>query len=102
MKRRFKILTLPRAFKIEAQARVVLALCVLHNVLRNIGEWDDDDDFEDENRPEDEDGEDIYQGQHRGQRPYNITRRERERASSKRDAIAKAMWQDYSLRRRSG
>jgi DDE superfamily endonuclease len=101
MKKRFKILTLPRAFKMTAQARVVLALCVLHNILRDIGEWDDDD-IEDENGPEDEDGEDFDQGQRRGQRPYNITNGERTRASAKRDAIAEAMWQDYSSRRRSG
>ena len=95
MKKRFKALTLPRAFKMKAQARVVLALCVLHNILRDIGEWDDDD-IEDENGPEDEDGEDFDQGQRRGQRPYNITNGERTRASAKRDAIAEAMWQDYS------
>jgi hypothetical protein len=50
---------------------------------------------------EDEDGEDLDQGQRRGQRPYNITKRERKRASDKRDAIAEAMWQEYSSHRRS-
>jgi hypothetical protein len=33
MKRRFKILTLPRAFKLSAQAQVIAALCALHNIL---------------------------------------------------------------------
>jgi hypothetical protein len=69
--------------------------------LRDIGEWDDDD-IEDENGPEDEDGDDVDQRQHRGEKPYNITKRERNRASAKRDAIAQAMWQDYSSHRRLG
>jgi hypothetical protein len=80
MKQRFKILTLPQVFKMEAQAMVISALCVLHNILCNIREWDEDD-IEKENRPEDEDREDLDQEQYRDQRLYDITRQEQMRAS---------------------
>jgi hypothetical protein len=98
IKKRFKILTLPRAFKLEAQAQVVRALCVLHNILCDLGEGDNE--VLEEERPEDEDGEDLVQSSHRGQRQYNITRLERKRASDRRDAIADAMWQEFSPQRR--
>jgi hypothetical protein len=54
MKARFKILTLLRAFKMKAQAQVVAALCVMHNVLvsiqeeNNLREVDDIEEEEDE------------------------------------------------------
>jgi len=41
LKERFKILTLPRFFKMDSQVKVVAALCVLHNILVNITEEDD-------------------------------------------------------------
>ena len=46
MKARFKILTIPRAFKLSAQARVVIALCTLHNILLSFNNKEDE--FEEE------------------------------------------------------
>lgn len=52
-KNRFKILTKARPFKIQAQVRVVAALCVLHNILVNLREIEDMNEVEEE---EDEEG----------------------------------------------
>ena len=41
IKARFKILTIPRSFKLPAQARVVVALAVLHNILIEFHDGDD-------------------------------------------------------------
>jgi hypothetical protein len=41
IKKVWKILTIPRSFKIDAQVKVVAALCVLHNILVNIREITD-------------------------------------------------------------
>ena len=43
LKERFKILTLPRFFKIDAQVKVAAALCVLHNILVSIREITEED-----------------------------------------------------------
>jgi hypothetical protein len=88
VKLRFKILTQPRPFKMDAQARIVPALCVLHNILVNIGEETDlEPKLED---PEDNDLEAV-----REFRGYEITARELQRANQKRDETATAMWSDY-------
>jgi DDE superfamily endonuclease len=91
LKSRYKILTLPRPFKMEAQARIVPALCVLHNILVNIREID----LEDVEILEDlEDTVDTPEAvrEHRG---AVITNTESLRAAQKRDEIATAMWSDY-------
>ena len=72
LKGRFKILTIPRAFKIEAQVRIVPALCVLNNILINIRE-EIDLELEAED-PEDSDSETVQD--HRG---FTITNAELQR-----------------------
>jgi DDE superfamily endonuclease len=94
LKGRFKILTIPRAFKIEAQARIVPALCVLNNILINIRE-EIDLELEAED-PEDSDSETVQE--HRG---FTITNAESRRAGKKRDEISTAMWNDYQSRKAS-
>jgi hypothetical protein len=91
MKARFKILTQLRAFKMKAQARVVAALCIIHNVLVNIQEEEDLGEADDVEEEEDEDAQE-YQS-------YIITARESRRAAAKRDEIAQAMWNDYQTRK---
>jgi hypothetical protein len=98
LKERFKILTLPRFFKIDAQVKVVAALCVLHNILVNIREITEADlqEVVDQDEHQQEDGESLSQDQQEGTGTgYRIKKRERKRAGDKRDAIAKAMWEDY-------
>jgi DDE superfamily endonuclease len=89
-KGRFKILTCPRAFKLEAQARIVAALCVLHNILVTIKEIDPDEEYE-----EDSDDDEVTHEQQMS----TITAAETQRASIKRDEIATAMWNNYRARR---
>jgi hypothetical protein len=88
IKSRYKILSLPRAFQMEAQSRVVPALCVLHNILVNIHEETDPG----ETATEDEDPDPEIHHEHRG---YSISTQESERASAKRDEIATAMWNSF-------
>ena len=93
VKNRFKILTKPRAFKMEAQVRVVSALCVLHNILVNMQEVDEAE-IEDLDIEEAGDREDLAENQRTGE-GYHISKREGTRALRKRDEIATAMWEDY-------
>ena len=79
----------------EAQARIVPALCALHNILVNIGE--EDLELTEDPQVEDSDSSETVQG-HRG---FVITNAESQRAGLKRDGIAAAMWTDYQARRDS-
>jgi len=95
LKGRFKILRLPREFKMETQARIVSALCVLHNILINIKE---EEYFEDIASVQDDDnnnGDENIIINHNG---YTITAIESKRASAKRNQIATEMWNDYIAR----
>ena len=73
---------------------MVAALCVLYNILVNIREITEEDlqEIVDQNR--DLDKEDLEEEQQSGMN-YHIMRRERTRASVRRDNIANAMWEDY-------
>jgi hypothetical protein len=97
MKRRFKILTLPRAFKLSAQAQVIAALCALHNILLGF-QKEEEDDVADQNTGGDQEDEGEVVQESRG---YIITLQETRRSATKRDEIATAMWIDYQSRRRS-
>ncbi len=81
LKARFKILTVPRAFKMVAQVRVVAALCCLHNILVNIREWGEDEDIEGqtEEGSNEENGDDVVQASGQG---YRITRKEQIQAGT--------------------
>jgi DDE superfamily endonuclease len=95
LKARFKILTNPRSFKMEAQVRVVAALGVLHNILVNIREEDYLGGQEVECTNEDEENGDELAQKHRAGKGYHITRMEATRSNQRRDDIAEAMWADY-------
>jgi DDE superfamily endonuclease len=92
-KSRFKILTLLQAFKLKAQARTVLVLCVLHNILIHLKEERDASEVELEVEEREDDDEIIEEI-----RGYGITAAESRRASIKRDEITIAMWTDYQAR----
>jgi DDE superfamily endonuclease len=95
LKNRFKILNLPRAFKMEAQIRVVAVLCLLHNILIKIGEITEEEIGNDEGEIAGGDEEDLSENTQTDRGGYRIGRGERTRAGARRDAIAKAMWEDY-------
>lgn len=101
LKNRFKILTSPRPFKMEAQIRIVAVLCLLHNILVKIGEVTEEEleseDYEDETADGDGDDVDMSDDIQASGEGYHIGRREQARASARRDGIAKAMWEDYCI-----
>jgi hypothetical protein len=97
LKNRFKILILPRFFKMEAQMLVVQALCVLHNILVNLNEQDPEENPDGGEPDEDDEIEEQIGGNNgEGIEGYNITDREKTRAEATRDAIASVMWADYN------
>ena len=91
MKAKYKIFTRPRSFKLDAQVRVVAAICVLHNILSDINEEGHslsiDDSYENEQEPI------------RVEQAYNISRSETLRANSRRDNIAEDMWAAHLIKR---
>jgi DDE superfamily endonuclease len=92
LKSRFKILKLARPFDMDAQSRIVPALCLLHNILVNIKETDLE--LEVEDLVEDSGSETVQE--YRG---HVITTQESRRASEKRDELAMTMWTEYQTRR---
>ena len=105
IKRKFKLFVRADQYSVPVQARIVLALCVLHNCIRT---WDVGDPELDIDRINPTDTS-IRQGLpqiyyiHRqsGEVVYedNEQRLEREGAESEelQDDLAKAMWDDYQL-----
>jgi DDE superfamily endonuclease len=90
IKSKYKILTKPRAFQMEAQSRVVPALCVLHNILVDIKETDPGTIAEDAG--------DTDSGINQEYQGYAVTAQESQRVVAKRDEIATAMWNNYLTR----
>jgi fumarylacetoacetate (FAA) hydrolase family protein len=75
-------------YSLEKQAKLVNAICALHNFIRAY----DPDDGDDINPTEVE----RASPQHlREDFAVDVTATEREEASEKRDQIAKAMWEQY-------
>ena len=76
-------------YSVEVQAKIVLALCALHNFIRI---HDQDDLFSEE-----EELETTRTAPERQPEDYRgyISEEERSRASTKRDEIAHAMWAQY-------
>lgn len=89
-KRRFNLMVASPEYSEEMQAKFVAALCALHNFIR-IHDPDDQAD-EPAGRPEVSRG-----GSHTNVEELGgqITEVERDRASERRDNIAKAMWTSY-------
>ncbi|CDO74273.1 hypothetical protein BN946_scf184647.g2 [Trametes cinnabarina] len=88
LKRRFKILTIPCEFSMAVQARILPALCAIHNFIR-IHDGDEINNF----------ATDFYDpspGERNGELGDGAASvAERERAARIRDQIAEEMWQDY-------
>jgi hypothetical protein len=75
MKKRFKILTLLRSFKLQAQILVVQVFCIFYNILVNIQEQDPDKNPGEKKPNENDKIVDIADNQYNRQ-GYNIIRRE--------------------------
>lgn len=86
-KKRFQIFSTPPEYSIDTQARLVQALCVVHNITR-IYDPEDMADFDEEY---DIDEDDEEKGGLRG----SITNAQKMTASNKRDEIAMQMWDSY-------
>lgn len=88
MKRRFRLLVAAPEYSPETQAKLVLAICALHNFILSY----DPDDGEMYDAPELERGTPIPQPDELGR---HISTAESRRAGVRRDQIAKDMWEQY-------
>jgi hypothetical protein len=80
-------------YSLAVQAKITLALCVLHNFIRV---HDPDDLMDDEElKVRDEALGRAAPRRTAEEYGHNITTEERDRASQVRDTIAKAMWEQY-------
>ncbi|KAG9218342.1 hypothetical protein CCMSSC00406_0007287 [Pleurotus cornucopiae] len=91
VKRRFRLINTAPEYSLKKQAKMVLALCVLHNFIRV-------------HDPQDLDGatlEDLNNYRQQSHTPTtddystHISHEERDRANDFRDRIAKQMWEQY-------
>jgi hypothetical protein len=92
MKRQWRVLQLPPEYSMFVQARIPAALCALHNFIHR----HDPDMFDalyDGQLLEHDGIDDVALGE-LGDGPADAA--ERDRANARRDAIASAMWQDYT------
>jgi hypothetical protein len=89
VKRRFGLMTAAPEYSLETQAKMVPALCVLHNFIR-VHDPDDTEMFWKENEL-------VQHLVHRNREDFwhAVGQEERTRAGQERDRIAKAMWQQY-------
>lgn len=88
MKRRFRIMVAAPEYSLEKQAKLVNAICALHNFIRAY----DPEDANDINITE------VERALPRNLREdfaVDVSVTEREEASKRRDQIAKAMWDQY-------
>ena len=88
VKRRFRILSISPEYSVQVQAKLVLAVCALHNFIRSYDPedgvaYDTEEIIREVTQPEAE------------QFGTRITREESEEASQRRDEIAHAMWAQY-------
>lgn len=83
-KRRFSIANTAPEYPIETQAKLIQALCVVHNVIRIIDPQDVPDGIVDEDISEE-----------LGERAGAGSQAEKDQAESMRDRIAEDMWKDY-------
>ena len=96
VKKKFRLLSAGASYSIENQAKMVLAICALHNFIR-VHDADDEDaastepDFEERFQYPTPANLQLYMGS------GSITRTENERASERRDRIARAMWENYQM-----
>jgi hypothetical protein len=89
MKRRFRIMVAAQEYSLEKQAKLVNAICALHNFIRA---YDPEDGVDINNITEVE----RATPQHlREDFAVDVSTAERVEASERRDRIAKAMWEQY-------
>ena len=91
-KRRFRLMVAAPEYSPEVQAKVIPALCALHNFIRihDPDDLDDQDWQEEIERQYPSPGVDDLRGR--------IDRAERSRAVARREKISNDMWADYVLR----
>lgn len=92
VKRRFRLMVAAPEYSPDIQAKVVLALCALHNFIRvhNPDDLDDRDWQEEiERQPPMPTADDLRN---------RVNQAERDRAIAKREQVAHDMWSDYVLR----
>lgn len=88
VKRRFRLMVIAPEYSLQKQARLVHALCVLHNFIRVHDPDDLDTTIEEELTR-------IPEPPEQGDFGGSISAAEKEAATSRRDNIAKQMWADY-------
>ena len=97
LKRRFSVLTTPSEFSIQTQAEIVLACCVLHNLIRLQNDPNDDPEGDIYGNDDLDNGEPTNTTTNDTSEQTNRQRRaNRKEASEFRDRLAKAMWESYS------
>lgn len=88
IKKKFHLLTAAPQYPIYTQTKLVLAICALHNFVRS---YDPDDiaqyDLEELERE--------VPRTHNSELGHHVSHAETTRANSRRDEIARAMWQQY-------
>lgn len=91
VKRRFRLMVAGPEYSRGVQAKIPAALAFLHNFIRHHDPFDEAEENSDRDSikpPEQQDINPEELGKY-------VTQAERNRASAKRDEIAKAMWADY-------
>lgn len=96
LKRRFTMMKQVMEYDIKTQARVVPALCALHNFIR----IHDPDDLEEPKEGEQDGDSDSDSDEDVGSLGRDRTTAEVRQSEQRRDEIAKAMWEDYVRRMR--
>jgi hypothetical protein len=91
LKRHFRILVHPPHYDMDVQARIPPALCAIHNFIR-IHDPDELAEYAEDSVDEQPGTRISDQGELAHGPPNNQSR---ERASARRDQIAKAMWDSY-------
>ena len=97
VKKKFRLLSAGASYSVSSQAKMVLAICALHNFIRVHDEVDEENiygvDIEEGGRFQYPDADQLRNYLGSG----TVTREEQERASACRDDIANRMWVDYQL-----
>ena len=96
IKRRFKVLVIAQEYSLETQSQLISGLAVLHNFIRIHDPTDTLDEDLAEEEPTNQDPGSIDNS---NLRERALGNEERERAAERREAIARAMWQDYQHKR---
>jgi hypothetical protein len=95
VKRRWSILVNPPQFDMDTQARVLPALCAIHNIILK-HDPDDMKTYEHDDEGDPQPGERSSSNSDFGELAEGPARdQEKTRASAKRDQIAQDMWDDY-------